>query len=216
MSSRFEGTWENLRLGALVRADKADLRYQDWLRKPAEVPATIRTQMSREKQGLVFHPSELDLGANKLDFSGSIDLQAAPWLRVKLRSQGGSIPAWGRFLTTPTFQAIAGKVDLDVTVAKSWSVADSHWSVVGALRLNNAALTHRVSGRSVEDLQAEVSFDGSEGLGEKTLDFVWAGRLFFLTARALICSNRASFPAFVRPTWSWQICRGSARTRRFG
>ena len=162
IASRFAGTWETLRIGALVRADKAALRYRDWLHKPVEVPTTIRTQMSRGKQGLVFHPSELDLGGNKLAFSGSIDFTPASWLRVKLRSQGGSIPAWGRFLTAPTFQTLGGKVDLDITVAKPLSIAGPHWSLAGALKLNNAALKHRASGRSVENLQAEISFDGTK------------------------------------------------------
>jgi len=34
ISSRFEGTWEQLRVGALVLGEKAELRYKDWLHKP--------------------------------------------------------------------------------------------------------------------------------------------------------------------------------------
>ncbi|HEX9788933.1 MAG TPA: AsmA family protein, partial [Candidatus Binatia bacterium] len=43
--SRFEGTWQNLRIGALARADDANLRYQGWFHKPAEAPATIRARI---------------------------------------------------------------------------------------------------------------------------------------------------------------------------
>lgn len=162
ISSRFEGTWETLRVGALVRADKADLRYQDWLHKPAEVPATIRMQISRGKKGFVFHPSELAVGANKLTFAGNLDYQPVPRLRVKLRDQGGSIAAWGRFLTASSIQAVAGKVDLDVTIAKHLSATDPQWSVTGALALHNTALKHRASGRGVDNLHAEVSFGGTK------------------------------------------------------
>lgn len=183
ITSRFEGTWKALRLGVLVRADRAALRYQNLLHKPAEVPATIRTQISRRRQGLVFHPSELDLGANQLNFSGILDEKPAPRLLLHLRSQGGSIPGWGQFYTAPTFQAVAGRVDLDLTVARSLSGANSHWKLGGALQFSNASFKHRVSGRGVENLQAEIAFDGTQ-VSVKNGRFLLGTSLIFLDGRA--------------------------------
>ncbi|MGH7853488.1 MAG: AsmA-like C-terminal region-containing protein [Candidatus Binatia bacterium] len=160
ISSRFAGTWENLRLGALVRADKAAIRFKDWLYKPAEAPATIRAQISREKQRLVFHESELELGANKMKFFGSIDYEPAPRLRMTLRNQAGSLAAWSKFLALPAFEAIAGKVDFDVSLEKSLIGVDARWSLLGGLKLNDAVFKHRVSGRAVENLQAAIAFEG--------------------------------------------------------
>src|SRR5258706_331880 len=42
---RFEGTWSTLRVGALIRAGHADLRYRNWLAKRAEYPLEIRARL---------------------------------------------------------------------------------------------------------------------------------------------------------------------------
>ena len=160
ISGRFAGTWENLRVGALVRADKADLRYKAWLYKPAEAPATIRAQISKENQRLVFHASELHLAANKIDFSGTIDYEPVPRLRMKLRSQAGAMAAWSNFFALPAFETIAGKVDFDVSLEKSLVGVGARWSLTGGLKLNDAAFKHRASGRTVENLHAAIVFEG--------------------------------------------------------
>jgi hypothetical protein len=160
--SRFEGTWQNLRLGALVRAEAAELRYKEWFYKPAEAPATIRARISRVKQKLRFDDSELVLGDIKLKFSGSIDQGFAPRLQLRLHNPSGSVPAWGGFFTTPMFEAQAGKVDLDLTIAKSLLPADDDWSLAGRIKLTNAAFKHTGSNRRVENLLGEIAFRGKQ------------------------------------------------------
>jgi hypothetical protein len=160
--SRFEGAWQNLRLGALVRADAADLRYKGWFQKPPDAPAAIRARISRAKQRLRFHDSELLLGGNKMLFSGSIDQGLAPLLQLKLRNQDGSVPAWGRFFTAPMFDLPAGKVDLDVTLAKSLAPADRDWSLTGRLKLTDAVLKPKAGGRRLDNLRAEIAFAGKQ------------------------------------------------------
>jgi uncharacterized protein involved in outer membrane biogenesis len=160
ISGRFAGTWENFRLGALVRADKADIRYKGWLYKPADVPATIRAQISREKQRFIFHESELDLGANKMKFFGGIDREPAARLRMTLRSPGGTVAGWSNIFALPAFEAIAGTIDFDVSLEKSLLGADARWRLAGGLKLNDAAFKHRVSGRTVDHLQAAITFEG--------------------------------------------------------
>jgi AsmA-like protein/uncharacterized protein DUF748 len=158
--SRFAGTWENLRLGALVRADKADVRYQNWLRKSVDTPATIRAQISRIKQKLIVHESELWVAGNKIDFSGGIDHDRTPRLRLRLRSNGGSLATWGQFLSVPSFEAVDGKGDLDLTVSRDLIDHDAQWSLLGGLKLNEAAFKHKPSNRVIDDVQAVISFNG--------------------------------------------------------
>jgi hypothetical protein len=158
--SRFEGTWEKLRLGALVRADKADVRYREWFHKPAEFPATIRAQISKQSQRLVFHPSEVEFGPNKVEVAGSIEREPAPRLRIKVRNKRGSIVGWSKLMVLPSFQPISGTVDIDLSLAKGLSGSDTPWSLLGGVKIHGATFNHRGSGRRIEDLQASVAFDG--------------------------------------------------------
>ncbi len=85
--SRFEGTWNHLRIGALLRAENSEIRYGDWLRKPAKRPAAIKARLSRRNQRLTIHESELTLGAAKTVFSGVVQDIDAPRLYLKLRAE---------------------------------------------------------------------------------------------------------------------------------
>ena len=158
--SRFEGTWQTLRIGALVRADKAEVDYGTWFRKAADSPATIRARISRGKRRLIFQESELLLGANKLGFSGDVDFASAPRLQFKLHSRRGSLPAWHKYFPAPMFAGAAGKLDLDVAVAKSLMPSDGDWNLTGGLKLEDAVLKHGPGGRNVENLRAEFEFTG--------------------------------------------------------
>jgi AsmA-like protein/uncharacterized protein DUF748 len=160
ISSRFEGTWESLRLGALIRADKAELRYQYWFRKPVEAPAAIRAQISRRKHALILHESELSIGANRLGFSGRLDYQLAPRLHLTLRSHGSSVARWSQFLSMASFEGLAGDADLDVTLDRNLTGSDAQWSLFGSFKLNDAAFRHKASGRSLDSLHATISFSG--------------------------------------------------------
>ena len=160
IAGRFAGTWETLRLGALVRADKAEIRYQNWFRKAVETPASLRAQFSRRKQALILHESELLVGANKLVIAGNFDQQVAPRLHLSLRSQGGAVATWRQFLSMPLFEPVTGKADLDLSLDKSLTRPETQWSLFGAFKLNDAAFTHKASGRSIDSLQATISFDG--------------------------------------------------------
>ena len=158
--SRFAGSWKHLRVGALVRADKADIRYKGWLHKAAETPATIRAQISSDKQRLVIHKSELNLGSNKMEFFGGIDHEPAPRLRMTLRNRAGSVAGWNALFALPGFEARAGKVDLDMSLEKSLLGGGRQWSLLGGLRLSDAVFKHQISGRTVDDVQAAIAFEG--------------------------------------------------------
>lgn len=160
--SRFAGTWEQLRMGALVLADNTDIRYKDWLRKPAAMPATIRARITKHKQRLIVHPSELDLGAQKLGFSGAVEYQPAPVLRLHVAAANAPVAHWGRILTVPGLQATAGNADLNVTASRSLSALDDGWDLHGEVTLQETALRHTHSGRSLEGVEGQLIFSGDK------------------------------------------------------
>ena len=84
--SQFEGTWANLRVGALIKGEKSEFRYGDWLRKPAGSTAELKAQISRRKNGLILHDSELNLGDSKMTLAGILEDAPEPHLQLKLRS----------------------------------------------------------------------------------------------------------------------------------
>jgi hypothetical protein len=101
--SRFEGKWDALRIGALLVADKGDLRYRDWLRKPANMPAEVRAKISRHKQQFLLLESELVVGASKTNFSGSVETEPAPRLRLQLHGEQRSLIGWNPLVRHPNF-----------------------------------------------------------------------------------------------------------------
>jgi hypothetical protein len=160
--SRFEGTWDTLRIGALLVADKGDIRYRDWLRKPANTPAEVRAKISRQKHRFLFHESELVVGASKTNFSGSVETEPAPRLRLLLHGEQSSLARWNRFLPPSEFLATAGRADWRLIVDKGLLPNDNRWSVHGDVKLGDAELKHKVSGRKIEKLSGQFLFLGRQ------------------------------------------------------
>ncbi len=159
---RFEGTWENLRIGALVRAEKADLRYKESLRKPAGVPAELRTQISRRNKMLLFHESELVAGAQKIGFSGSIDDAHLPRLRLNVHSAKSPVAGWNGLIPSATFVVGAGEAEWKIAIQKGLSTGDEDWAAQGQLKLTGAEIRQKATGGKIEDLNAKVSFTGQQ------------------------------------------------------
>jgi AsmA-like C-terminal region/AsmA family len=159
---RFEGTWENLRIGALVRADKAELRYKESLRKPADAPAEITTQITRQNKKLIFHPSQLAVGANRIGFSGAIDYASTPRLRLNLESAQSSLTGLSRLVSSPAYIALGGTAAWQIAIEKSLSPPDENWGVHGQLRITEAAFRQKASGARIENVNANLSFIGKQ------------------------------------------------------
>lgn len=160
--SRFEGTWNTLRAGALVRADKSELRYKDWLHKPANQPMEIRTQISRQKQKYLFHESTLISGTNKIVFSGSADLDEEAQLHLKLASNHGTVAGWSEFFSPAAYAGSAGQIDMNVAVDKRSLPGADDWSVHGQLKLNNGAFKHHQSGQKITAVNGTIVFAGQQ------------------------------------------------------
>jgi hypothetical protein len=160
--SRFEGTWNTLRIGALLVADKGDIRYRDWLRKPANTPAEVRAKISRQKHRFLFHESELVVGRSKTNFSGSLETEPAPHLRLLLHGEQSSLAGWNQFLPPSEFLATAGRADWRLVVDKGLLPNDDRWSVHGDVKLGDAEVKHKVSGRKIEKLTGQFLFLGKQ------------------------------------------------------
>ena len=164
--SRFEGTWANLRIGALVKADKSEIRYGDWLRKAAGTPAELKAQISRQKNGLVLHPSELSIGNSKLTLSGMTVEDVPQRMQLRLRSDASHLPAWWRLVSAPSLYGVNGTVDWDIVLQKNFA-SPGGWNIRGRLNLAGAEFRHKETGRKIDDLNATIAFLGTEALLEK-------------------------------------------------
>jgi hypothetical protein len=159
-SSQFEGTWATLRAGVLVKGEKSELRYRDWLRKPAGRSAEFEAQISRQDKELVLHESKLTLGASKMMVSGSIEQTAETYLRLKLRSDSNDLATWWRLVSPLPFNGAAGTIDWDIVLEKNLAFADG-WKINGKLNLADAEFRHKETGRKIDQLDATIAFLGN-------------------------------------------------------
>jgi uncharacterized protein involved in outer membrane biogenesis len=162
---RFEGTWANLRIGALVKADKSEFRYRGWLRKPSGTPAELKAQISRQKNGFVLHESELSIGNSKLSLSGRVE-DVPQRLQLRLRSDSSHLSAWWRLASAPSFYGVDGTVDWDIVLQRNFASPDG-WNIQGKLNFADAEFRHKETGKKIDHLNANIAFLGTEALVEK-------------------------------------------------
>jgi uncharacterized protein involved in outer membrane biogenesis len=165
VQSQFEGSWENLRVGALINAQKSELRYKDWFRKLAAVPAQVNAQFSRQKDGLLLHESVLTLGNTKMMLSGFLEEGPEPRLRLRLRSDSTQLASWRHLVAPLSVYGARGTSRWDLLLAKNFAAADG-WNIRGKLTVKGAEFRHRESGRKMERIEGTVSFLGKEALVE--------------------------------------------------
>jgi uncharacterized protein involved in outer membrane biogenesis len=158
--SRFKGNWEQLRAGVLIRARRSRIQYGEWLRKPAGSVAELRARISRQKNGLRIHESVLTLGHSKMTISGAIEQKPELRLRLRLRNRRSPLAAWGHLATPLSFYGVSGNVAWDVLVERNLSSTDSGWRAWGTLKLADAELRHKETGKKIERLNADVRWSG--------------------------------------------------------
>ena len=164
--SQFEGTWANLRVGALIKGEKSEFRYRDWFRKPAGSPAELKAKISRQKIGLVLHDSELSLGNSKMTLSGVVEEALQPRLQLKLRSDSSHLPTWWRLVSPLSFDGVGGTIGWDIVLRKNYASGEG-WNLDGKLNLADAEFRHKQTGRKIDHLNAAIAFLGTEALLEK-------------------------------------------------
>jgi hypothetical protein len=159
-SGRFEGSWEKLRIGALIRADKAEFRYGDWLRKPTGTTTRMQLRISRQKHGLVLHPSLLNLGKSQLTYSGTIEDLGSPQLQLRLYGARSHVAAWSHLFSTLPIYASSGEMVWDVILSKNLALPAESWHARGQMKVIKAQLRHKGSGQKIDNLNAEIFFSG--------------------------------------------------------
>jgi hypothetical protein len=161
--SRFEGSWRKLRLGALIRADESELHITDWLRKPAGTKARLEAKVSRQKDALVLHESLLTLGNSDMKLAGRIDdLRRQPRVQVKLYSPQSRVAGWGKHFSPFDFHGRGGNAAWDLTASKNTVLPEAPWILNGGLTITGGSFRHQSSGRSIEDVSAEIVFLGRQ------------------------------------------------------
>ncbi|MDP2601690.1 MAG: AsmA-like C-terminal region-containing protein [Deltaproteobacteria bacterium] len=160
--SRFEGTWRDLRIGALIDADGSELRYRDWLHKPAKTRARLRAAISRRKNSFVLHESELSFGNSKMTVSGFTE--ETPQTRWQLRLRGQSLPVatLSRLFSPLPISGTRGVADWDIAINRNLAPNGQDWNLQGKLKLADAEFKHKENGRKIEKLNADISFLGDK------------------------------------------------------
>ncbi len=189
----FEGTWANLRIGALVRADQAEFRYRELFRKRVKMPAEISARIYRVKNRLLFQDSELILGANRVRFSGAFVYGDAPRLELKLRGQQEAIPQWSEFFASSGLAFTAGKANWNIDFIKSWVRDQGTWSMQGQLKISGAELEQKAAGASISDLNMRMSFAGKQARFDQVAFSVGQSKIFLDGVAENLAARRASY-----------------------
>jgi hypothetical protein len=194
IDSRFEGTWRELRVGALINADGGEFSYRDWLKKPVATRARLRAGISRGKTGIILHESELSFGRSKMTLSGSAeDGPAARW-QLRLRGQRAPLAVWSRLFFPLAISGIRGVADWDIVIHRNFA-SNGAWDLRGKLKLADTRFEHKESGRKIEKLNADVSF-----LGDRAQV---ANALFRLGSSTIALA--ATVPFFGEPIVSYRL-----------
>lgn len=176
--SRFEGSWNHLRMGALLRAEEAEFSYPGWLRKPAKSPAQITARLSRRQQRLTIHESELTLGSAKTVFTGAIRNLDAPRLQFKLAGEDAPLAVWMQ-LGNGNLIAKSGRASWHLAIERL-PEAENHWSIEGQLHIADGEIHNRDSSAKVEKLTGQITFLDRQARIDKT-SFTAGGTPFELT-----------------------------------
>jgi uncharacterized protein involved in outer membrane biogenesis len=162
--SRFEGSWDRLRFGLLVRGEKSAWRYKDWLQKSLDRPAEIRARVLRQKHRFVITESEIANGLNRIGFSGSVDAGDDPKLQLRLYHSDAPLGGWNEWLAPGAMVGIAGRTDLNIVIDQRTlpGPGNDDWSVRGYFKLSGGEFKHAPSGRIVDQASATIRFNGQQ------------------------------------------------------
>jgi len=164
--SRFEGTWNHLRVGALLRADNSEVRYSDWFRKPAKTRAQIKARLTRRHQRLTIHESELTLGAAKTIFSGAVQDIDAPRLYLKFKADDAPLTVWTP-LSNGAVKAKSGNASWHLAIERMPAGAPTNWNLEGQLIITNGEIYGRGERNKLEQLNAQITFLGQQARIER-------------------------------------------------
>ncbi len=206
--SRFEGTWNQLRMGALLEVGDSESRSSGWFRKRGNSPALLRAQLLRHNGGLKLYPSELKLGDTKILLSGALAQGPSSRLSIKLSTGRVSVEKLAPLLAPGTLDALSGAIGGDLALEKNLMSARGGWQVQGTLNFDQIRWQHKTSGTKIDQLEGSVVFSGNRArapevsfrLGSSTLvmalDVTDLNRLSGKYTLRSADLNLQDFPAF--------------------
>lgn len=180
VASELQGSLEDLKVYALIKAGESEIRYGDWLKKAKGIPAEMEVKVGRQKDRLLFGESTLTIHNLKLRFSGSLEESPERRLMLRLRTDGVDLSGWDRLLLPLSSYSTGGNLRWDLSIKKDLGVRERDFDIQGALNLENTQAKDRKSGRGIEKMRLRVSFLGQEARiesGEGTWEGIPFGSL---------------------------------------
>ncbi|MGH7887102.1 MAG: AsmA family protein, partial [Candidatus Binatia bacterium] len=177
--ARFEGTWDKLRVGALVRADKSEWKFRNWVRKALDRPAEITARFARQKDKLFFHESELASGPNRIGFLGFVDIGNQPKLQLRIYSRRGLLQEWRELILPEWLAGATGQTDLNIVIDRNLLPEDDSWSMHGYVKLIDGEFKQAQGGGDVESVNGTITFSGRQAKFEN-VKFRHGGSTFAL------------------------------------
>ncbi|MFQ5541580.1 MAG: AsmA-like C-terminal region-containing protein, partial [Candidatus Binatia bacterium] len=162
LKSEIEGTLQDLKVHTLINADKSEIAYGKWLKKPPGTPAQIEVTTIKKKDGILLEKSTLWFHNLKLEFSGLIKEKPERLLKLRVRADSVDLSGWDRLLVPASSYDIGGKLGLDLSINKVFSPQGDNWGVQGHLNLDEMRVKDKKNGRSVEKITSQITFHGKE------------------------------------------------------
>ncbi len=159
-TSRFEGSWDNLRIGARFDAAASDIRYGEWLLKPTGRTLEWMGQLTRRNDGLRLHNSSLRLGDLQTAAAGFIETEPSRRLELKLYNPKSDASGLGQLLASLSGYDVSGSASWNLTLNKSIDAQGTPWSARGTLNVAGVRIGAEPKRKSIEQLNAAVVFSG--------------------------------------------------------
>jgi len=167
VASELQGSLENLKIHALIKAGESEIRYGDWLRKAKGIPAELEVHVGRQKDRTVFEDSSLTLHNLKLRFSGLLEETADRRLTLQLSSNDVDLSGWEKLILPLSSYSTSGVLRSEISLKKNLGLQEGNLDMRGTLSLDQLQAKDRKSGRGIEKMSARVSFRGKEARIEK-------------------------------------------------
>lgn len=179
LESEVEGNLQDLRIHALIKADKSEIGYGKWLKKPKDIPAHIEIKARKKRGEIILEKSTLSFHKLKLEFSGLIKEKPERLLKLRVRTDSVDLSGWDQLLEPLSAYNISGKLGMDLSINKVFSPQGDKWNVQGHLNLIDARVKDKKNGRSIEKITSRITFQGKEARVENLQLLVGSSLLTF-------------------------------------
>lgn len=162
INGKFQGNSNNFTISTVVKAEQAEIHYRDWLNKTAGVPAELELNLERQQDRFAFRDSALRLHNVKLRFSGSFEDLPERRLALTLHSDAVGLGGWDKLLVPLSLYSIDGKIDWALSIKKQWGLREPTLEIRGTIKVDQASFKSKKSGRGIDQVKAEIVFNGNQ------------------------------------------------------